>query len=92
MTPPEPATLLRFDRPGDEPLVFRSPAEVIRADVLEDVIPALETAHAVSYALKLAGEMSENEIIVVNLSGRGDKDVTEAMRVMKMQEESREQN
>ena len=59
---------------------------------IEGIIPALETAHAVSYALKLAGEMSENEIIVVNLSGRGDKDVTEAMRVMKMQEESREQN
>ncbi len=59
---------------------------------VEGIIPALETAHAVSYALKLAGEMTENEIVVVNLSGRGDKDVTEAMRVMKMQEESREQN
>ena len=59
---------------------------------VEGIIPALETAHAVSYALKLAGEMDENEIIVVNLSGRGDKDVTEAMRVMKMQEEFREQN
>ena len=44
VTPAEPATLLRFDRPGDAPLVFRRPVEVIRADVLEDVIPALETA------------------------------------------------
>ncbi len=49
----------------------------------EGIIPALETAHAVSYALKLAGEMKPDEIIVVNLSGRGDKDVSEAMRVMK---------
>ncbi len=59
---------------------------------IEGIIPALETAHAVSYALKLAGEMDKDQLIVVNLSGRGDKDVTEAMRVMKMQEESREQN
>ena len=59
---------------------------------VEGIIPALETAHAVSYALKLAGEMDKDQLIVVNLSGRGDKDVTEAMRVMKMQEESREQN
>lgn len=44
MTPPEPATLLRFDFSGDEPLVFRRPVEVIRADILEDVISALETA------------------------------------------------
>ena len=44
MTPAEPAILLRFDFPGDAPLVFRCPARVIRADILEDVIPALETA------------------------------------------------
>lgn len=49
----------------------------------EGIIPALETAHAISYALKLAAEMKPEEIIVVNLSGRGDKDVSEAMRVMK---------
>ncbi len=44
VTPAEPAILLRFDFPGDAPLVFRRPVEVIRADVLEDVISALETA------------------------------------------------
>ena len=59
---------------------------------IEGIIPALETAHAVSYAVKLAPEMKPENIIVVNLSGRGDKDVTEAMRVLKMQEETREQN
>jgi tryptophan synthase beta chain len=42
---------------------------------LEGVIPALESAHAVAHALKLAGEMESGEALVVNLSGRGDKDV-----------------
>ena len=59
---------------------------------VEGIIPALETAHAISYAVNLAPEMKPEELIVVNLSGRGDKDVTEAMRVLKMQEETREQN
>ena len=59
---------------------------------IEGIIPALETAHAVSYAVNLAAELKPEELIVVNLSGRGDKDVSEAMRVLKMQEENREQN
>jgi tryptophan synthase beta chain len=42
---------------------------------LEGIIPALESAHAVAHALKLASEMSREQTIVVNLSGRGDKDV-----------------
>lgn len=42
---------------------------------LEGIIPALESAHAVAYALKLAGEMPKEHSIVVTLSGRGDKDV-----------------
>ena len=42
---------------------------------LEGIVPALESAHAVSYACKLASEMSTNESILINLSGRGDKDV-----------------
>jgi tryptophan synthase beta chain len=42
---------------------------------LEGIIPALESAHAVAYAIKLAGEMENSESIVVCLSGRGDKDV-----------------
>jgi tryptophan synthase beta chain len=43
---------------------------------LEGIIPALESAHAVSHALQVASRMKPYEIIVVNLSGRGDKDVT----------------
>lgn len=42
---------------------------------IEGIIPALESAHAVAYALKLAKKLDKDKIIVVNLSGRGDKDV-----------------
>lgn len=41
----------------------------------EGIIPALESAHAVAYALKLAPTMNPDQILIVNLSGRGDKDV-----------------
>ncbi len=41
---------------------------------VEGIIPALESAHAVAYAMKIAKKMSSNETILVNLSGRGDKD------------------
>jgi tryptophan synthase beta chain len=42
---------------------------------LEGIIPALESAHAVAHALKIAREMKNDQILIVNLSGRGDKDV-----------------
>jgi tryptophan synthase beta chain len=42
---------------------------------LEGIIPALESAHAVAYALKVAREMKSDQVLIVNLSGRGDKDV-----------------
>ena len=41
----------------------------------EGIIPALESSHAISYACKLAAKMSKEQVIVVNLSGRGDKDI-----------------
>ena len=41
----------------------------------EGIIPALESSHGIAYAMKLAKEMSKDEILIVNLSGRGDKDV-----------------
>jgi tryptophan synthase beta chain len=41
----------------------------------EGIIPALESAHAVAYAIKLAGKLKKDKIIIINLSGRGDKDV-----------------
>ena len=42
---------------------------------LEGIIPALESAHAIAYAMKIAKDMSADETILVNLSGRGDKDI-----------------
>jgi len=41
----------------------------------EGILPALESAHAIAYAVKLAAEMPKDSVLVVNLSGRGDKDV-----------------
>ncbi|MGR6874074.1 tryptophan synthase subunit beta [Pseudomonas sp. HK3] len=42
---------------------------------IEGIMPALESSHAVAYAMKLAATMDKDKIIVVNLSGRGDKDI-----------------
>lgn len=42
---------------------------------IEGIIPALESSHAIAYATKLAPTMSKDQIIIVNLSGRGDKDI-----------------
>jgi tryptophan synthase beta chain len=50
---------------------------------LEGIIPALESAHAVAEALKRAPEMDAEQVIVVNLSGRGDKDLDSVLRARK---------
>ena len=55
---------------------FRTLAEV------EGIIPALESSHAVAHAIKVAPTMKPEEIIVVNLSGRGDKDVSQAAEML----------
>lgn len=46
----------------------------------EGIIPAIESAHAVAHAIKIAGEMTSDQIIVINISGRGDKDVAAIAR------------
>ena len=48
---------------------------------LEGIIPALETSHAVAYAMDLARSMDEDQTIVINLSGRGDKDIETVARL-----------
>ena len=55
---------------------FRTLAEV------EGIIPALESAHAVAEAIKVAPRMRSDEIIIINLSGRGDKDVAQAAEML----------
>lgn len=47
---------------------------------MEGIIPAIESSHAVAYAMKLAGKMDKDQILVINLSGRGDKDVAAIAR------------
>jgi len=77
---PEHSMLKKLDRAeytsatDDECLeAFRVLAET------EGIIPALESAHAVAYVLKHAPAMGKDDILIVNLSGRGDKDVDTAM-------------
>ncbi|MEA3410134.1 MAG: tryptophan synthase subunit beta [Pseudomonadota bacterium] len=52
---------------------------------VEGIIPALETSHALAWAGKLAPQMREDQIIVVNLSGRGDKDINTIARIEGME-------
>ena len=53
-----------------------------RCGELEGIIPALESAHAVAHAFKIVPQMRADEIVVINMSGRGDKDVQEAARFL----------
>jgi tryptophan synthase beta chain len=48
----------------------------------EGILPALESTHAIAYALKRAPEMAATDLLCINLSGRGDKDVSEVERVL----------
>jgi tryptophan synthase beta chain len=48
---------------------------------LEGIIPALESSHALAHVLKLAPTMAADQIIIVNLSGRGDKDIHTVARI-----------
>ncbi|QDS36180.1 tryptophan synthase subunit beta [Brevibacillus brevis] len=48
----------------------------------EGIIPALESAHAIAYALRLAPTLSPEQILIINLSGRGDKDVEQVFHLL----------
>jgi tryptophan synthase beta chain len=52
---------------------------------VEGIIPALESAHAIAHAMKIAPKMRKDEIVIVNLSGRGDKDVHTVASMMGME-------
>ena len=47
---------------------------------MEGIIPAIESSHAIAHAMRIAGDMDKNDIIVINVSGRGDKDVAAIAR------------
>ena len=51
---------------------------------VEGIIPALESAHAVAYVMKNAKKIGKNAIVIVNMSGRGDKDVSQVARLLKL--------
>jgi tryptophan synthase beta chain len=55
----------------------------------EGIIPALETAHAIAYLVKNAAKMKRDEIVIVNCSGRGDKDVDQAAAAFGLKEKSK---
>lgn len=55
----------------------------------EGIIPALETAHAIAYLVKNSSKMKRDEIVIVNCSGRGDKDVDQAAAAFGLKEKSK---
>lgn len=61
---------------------------LIRFSKMEGIIPAIESAHALSYVEKLAPKMSGDEILVVTISGRGDKDMETIRHYMKTRGDS----
>ena len=50
----------------------------------EGLIPALESAHVVAHVMKIAGDMDRDKIILINLSGRGDKDADFVAETLKL--------
>lgn len=57
-----------------------------RLSLLEGIMPALESAHAIAQLEKMKEHFKQEDIVVINLSGRGDKDVNEVDRILKSQE------
>ncbi|KAF0091645.1 MAG: tryptophan synthase beta chain [Fusobacteria bacterium] len=78
---PEHAYLSSIGRAEYYPVNDREAVEAFEyLSKMEGIIPAIESAHAIYYTMKLAREMGKDKIIVVNLSGRGDKDVYQVAR------------
>ena len=78
---PEHAWLRDTGRAGYRPVTDSEAMDAFRLLCrAEGIIPAIESAHAVAGALKLGVEMGSGAVIVVNLSGRGDKDVETAAK------------
>jgi len=75
-----------FKETGRASYVSIEDREAVEAFLLlstcEGIIPAMESAHAVAYAMKLAPTLDRNEVIVINLSGRGDKDTGIISQIM----------
>ena len=72
---------IEFAHAGDEDAL----AAFQRLSSTEGILPALETSHGLAHAFKRAKEMKKDQLLCVNLSGRGDKDAMEAARIMGVQ-------
>lgn len=78
---PEHANLAEIGRAEYVPITDHEAVDAFEyLSKTEGIIPAIESAHAIAYAKKLAPTMDKNQIIVVNVSGRGDKDVAAIAR------------
>ena len=78
---PEHANLYETGRAQYVPITDEEAVEAFEyLSRTEGIIPAIESAHAVAYGKKLAPTMDKNQIIVINISGRGDKDVAAIAR------------
>ncbi len=75
-----------LQKPAVQPYVNVTDKEAIEAfsflSKQEGIIPALESSHAIAYAMKIAPAMKKNKIIVICLSGRGDKDAKTIIETM----------
>ena len=78
---PEPASLHDTGRAQYVPVTDDEAVDAFEyLSQMEGIIPAIESAHAVAYARKIAPTMGKDQVIVINLSGRGDKDVAAIAR------------
>ena len=73
---PEHAYLHSINRVKYDSITDKEAVEAFKLfSKLEGIIPALESSHAIAYAMKIAKKYQKEDIIIVNLSGRGDKDL-----------------
>jgi len=85
---PEHAYLKDTERAEYVPITDKEALDALSTlSRMEGIIPALESAHAIAQVLKIAPKMGKDEIIVVSLSGRGDKDVESIMSYLAKEEE-----
>ncbi|MFQ6067877.1 MAG: pyridoxal-phosphate dependent enzyme, partial [bacterium] len=78
---PEHSYLMKSGRAKYYTVTDRDALEAFRwLSEIEGIIPALESAHAIAYLKKFAPRLNQDEIVVVNLSGRGDKDLEEVKK------------
>lgn len=82
---PEHAMLHKNQRASYVPITDKQALEAFTLlSKTEGIIPAIESSHALAYAIQLAPTLDQEQIIVVNLSGRGDKDVPELIQYLEV--------